>query len=58
MRKPMDRRQRLMDGTRWRTFMLLLLFDDLMTSSSYTNARPGAGLLVVDLDPGAPMNER
>jgi hypothetical protein len=46
----MDRRQRLMDGTRKRTFMRLLLFDDLMTS--YTNARPGAGLLVVDLNPG------
>jgi len=30
--------------------MRLLLFDDLMTS--YTNAPPGAGLLVVDLDLG------
>jgi len=30
--------------------MRLLLLDDLMTS--YTNARPGAGLLVVDLDYG------
>jgi hypothetical protein len=68
MRNPMDRSQRLTDGTRWRTFMRLLLFDDLMTS--YTNARPGAGLLVVDLnlgtrypcgrrsDSGAPINER
>jgi hypothetical protein len=50
MRDPMDRSQRLTDGTRWRTFMRLLRFDDLMTS--YTNARPGAGLLVVDLDLG------
>jgi hypothetical protein len=50
MRDPMDRSQRLTDGTRWRTFMRLLLFDDLMTS--YTNARPGAGLLVVDLNLG------
>jgi hypothetical protein len=48
MRDPMDRSQRLTDGTRWRTFMRLLRLDDLM--SSYTNARPGAGLLVVDLD--------
>src|SRR5580698_1398202 len=47
MRHPMDRSQRLTDGTRWRTFMRLLRLDDLMTS--YTNARPGAGLLVVDL---------
>ena len=30
--------------------MRLLLFDDLMTS--YTNARPGAGLLVMDLNLG------
>ena len=30
--------------------MRLLRLDDLMTS--YTNARPGAGLLVVDLDLG------
>ena len=44
----MDRSRRLTDGTRWRTFMRLLRLDDLMTS--YTNARPGAGLLVVDLD--------
>jgi hypothetical protein len=50
MRDPMDRSQRLTDGTRWRTFMRLLLFDDLMTS--YTNARPGAGLLVVDINLG------
>jgi hypothetical protein len=47
MRDPMDRSQRLTDDTRWRTFMRLL---SLMTS--YTNARPGAGLLVVDLDLG------
>jgi hypothetical protein len=38
MRDAMDRSRRLTDGTRWRTFMRLLLFDDLMTS--YTNARP------------------
>jgi hypothetical protein len=50
MRDPMDRSRRLTDGTRWRTFMRLLLLDDLMTS--YTNARPGVGLLVVDLDLG------
>jgi hypothetical protein len=50
MRDPMDRSQRLTDGTRWRTFMRLLRLDDLMTS--YTNAPPGAGLLVVDLDLG------
>jgi hypothetical protein len=50
MRDPMDRSQRLTDGTRWWTFMRLLLFDDLMTS--YTNARPGVGVLVVDLDLG------
>jgi hypothetical protein len=50
MRDPMDRSRRLTDGTRWRTFMRLLRLDDLMTS--YTNARPGAGLLVVDLDLG------
>jgi hypothetical protein len=37
----MDRTWRLTDGKRWRTFMLLLRLDDLMTS--YTNARPGAG---------------
>jgi hypothetical protein len=48
MRDAMDRSRRLTDGTRWRTFMRLLRLDDLMTS--YTNARPGAGLLVVDLD--------
>jgi hypothetical protein len=47
----MDRSRRLTDGTRWRTFMRLLRLDDLMTS--YTNARPGAGLLVVDLNLGA-----
>ena len=46
----MDRSQRLTDGTRWRTFMRLLLWNDLITS--YTNARPRAGLLVVDLDFG------
>jgi hypothetical protein len=51
MRDPMDRSRRLTDGTRWRTFMRLLRLDDMMTS--YTNARPGAGLLVVDLDLGA-----
>src|ERR1700683_3864976 len=50
MRKPMDRSLRLKNGTRWRTFMRLLLLDDLITS--YTNARPGAGLLVVDLNLG------
>jgi hypothetical protein len=50
MRYPMDRSQRLTDGTRWRTFMRLLLLDDLITS--YTHARPGAGLLVEDLDLG------
>jgi hypothetical protein len=50
MRDPMDRSQRLTDGTRWRTFMRLLRLDDIKTS--YTNARPGAGLLVVDLDLG------
>jgi hypothetical protein len=50
MRDTMDRSQRLTDGTRWRTFMRLLLLDDLITS--YTNACPGAGLLVVDLDLG------
>jgi len=49
----MDRSQRLTDGTRWRTFMRLLLFDDLMTS--YTNARPGAGLLVVDINLGTAL---
>jgi hypothetical protein len=50
MRDPMDRSQRLTDGTRWWTFMRLLLLDNLITS--YTNAHPGAGLLVVDLDLG------
>jgi hypothetical protein len=50
MREPMDRSRRLTDGTRWRTFMRLLLLDDLMTS--YSNARPGAGRLVVDLNLG------
>jgi len=49
MRNPIDRSQRLTDGTRWWTFIGLLL-DDLITS--YTNARPGAGLRVVDLDLG------
>jgi hypothetical protein len=44
----MGRSQRLTDGTRWRTFMRLLQLDDMMTS--YTNARPEAGLLVVDLE--------
>jgi hypothetical protein len=44
----MDRSRRLTDGTRWRTFMRFLRLDDLM--AFYTNARPGAGLLVVDLD--------
>src|SRR5580658_1675160 len=38
MRAPRDRSRRLMDGTRWRTFMRLLRLDDLMTY--YTNARP------------------
>jgi hypothetical protein len=50
MRDPMDRSRRLKDGTRWRTFMRLLRLDDMMTS--YTKARPGAGLLVVDLNLG------
>jgi hypothetical protein len=50
MRDPMERSWRLTDGTRWRTFMRLLRLDDLMTS--YTNARPGTGLVVVDLDLG------
>jgi hypothetical protein len=45
----MDKSQRLTDGTRWWTFMRLLRLD-LITS--YTKARPGAGLLVVDLDLG------
>jgi hypothetical protein len=48
MRDPINRSQRLTDGTRWRTFMRLLQLDDMMTS--YTNARPEAGLLVVDLE--------
>ena len=64
----MDRSRRLTDGTRWRTFMRFLRLYDLITS--YTNARPGVGLVVVYLDPGtrypygrqsdswAPMNER
>src|SRR5215471_7879853 len=52
MRDPMDRSRRLTDGTRWRTFMRLLRLDDLMTS--YTNASPGVGLLMVDLDLGTP----
>jgi hypothetical protein len=53
MRDPMARSRRLTDGTRWQTFMRLLLLDDLM--ASYTNA--GAPELassvassVVDLD--------
>jgi hypothetical protein len=40
----MDSSGRLKDGTRWRAFMRFLRLDDLMTS--YTNARPGASLLV------------
>src|SRR6266436_6057783 len=36
MRDPMERSQRLTDGTRWRTFMRLLRLEDLM--ASYTNA--------------------
>jgi hypothetical protein len=43
MMDPMARSQRLTDDTRWRTFMRLLLLDDLLTS--YTNARAGADLL-------------
>ena len=39
----MDKSQRLTDGTRWRTFMRLLLLDDLMTS--YLNARDLAAAL-------------
>jgi hypothetical protein len=50
MRDPMDSRQRLTDSARWRTFMRLLLLNDLITS--YTNARSGAGVLAVDLDVG------
>jgi len=50
MRDPKDRSRRLTDGTRWRTFIGLLRLDDLITS--YTNVRPGACLLVVDLDLG------
>ena len=46
----MDRSRRLKEDTRWRTFMRLLRLDDLMTS--YTNARLGAGLLVVDFNLG------
>jgi hypothetical protein len=46
----MDRSRRLKDGTRWRTFMRFLRSDDLITS--YTNARPGVGFLVVDLNLG------
>jgi hypothetical protein len=45
----MNRSRRLTDGTR-RTFMRLLRLDDLI--AFYNNARPGAGLLVVDLDLG------
>jgi hypothetical protein len=44
----MDRSRRLTDGTRCGTFMRLLQLDDLMTS--YTNARPVADLLVMDID--------
>jgi hypothetical protein len=51
MRDPTERSRRLTDGTRWRTFMRLLQLEDLMTS--YTNARPGTVLLVVDLDLGS-----
>src|SRR5262249_10831777 len=47
MRDPKDRSRRLTDGTRWRTFIRFLRWDDLMTS--YTNELPGAGL-VLDLD--------
>jgi hypothetical protein len=46
----MDRSRQLTDGTRWRTFMRLLRVDDLV--AFYTNARPEADLLVVDLDLG------
>jgi hypothetical protein len=42
MREPRDKSQRLTDGTRLRTFMRLLLLDDLMTS--YTNASQKPGL--------------
>ena len=52
----MGRSQRLTDGKRWRIFMRLLLLDELITS--YTNARPGAGLLVVDLALGTPRSKR
>src|SRR5215467_4428023 len=48
MRDPKDRSRRLTDGTRWRTFIRLLGLDDLMTS--YTSARPGTVILVLDLD--------
>ena len=44
----MDRSRRLKDGTRW--FMQLLRLDDLMIS--YTNVRPGTGLLAVELNLG------
>src|SRR5665213_1304944 len=56
MRDPMDSSGRLKDGTRWRTFMRFLLLDDLITS--YTHARPGAGLLVVDLGTRYPYGRR
>src|SRR5579871_6156844 len=53
MRDPMDRSQRLMDGTWWRTFIRLLRMYDLMTS--YTKApslswppRGGSALAVTE----------
>jgi hypothetical protein len=49
----MDTRQRLTDDTMWRTFIRLL---PLVTS--YTNARTGTGLLVVDLDLGMALGLR
>ena len=58
----MDRSQRLTDGTRWRTFMLLLLFDDM--TKCYTNARPGvfeagsAGRLVGEFLPVSRANRK
>jgi hypothetical protein len=49
MRDPMARSRRLTDGARWRTFMRLLLLDDLM--ASYTNAgAPELASSWVDLD--------
>jgi hypothetical protein len=45
----MARSRRLTDGTMWRTFMRLLLLDDLM--ASYTNAgAPELASSWVDLD--------